>query len=719
MRVDFLDMSIGIRYRSNENKFPRDFLVPVLQRTAIYKRAVGFFSSTALIELSVGLFDMAKKGGKIYLIASPRLSEEDIEAIRLGYKTKDCAITESLNLEITEPLDYFEEERLNLIATLIANGMLEIKLAFMEENIYKNLYHEKIAVFIDDEGNKIAYTGSMNDSSNAYYDNFESIFTFCSWKDQSQIEAVEYAERDFDRMWNNETLKIRVLPFPQIVLEKLARFRKDTIDYTIDEQQFHYNEFIKKRSLFHVPDSVILRKYQKDAIRGWIKQNYCGIFSMCTGSGKSYTALAGMVNLAEKVDEKLAVFIICPYIHLVGQWEEDVVSWGPNPIIAHSNSPDKKWKDNLIKSYKRFRNNGKPFICITTNDTFAGDIVQSVVTRLNNEQHVLLIVDEAHNFGSENLSKFLPENVNYRIALSATIERHLDKKGTKRLFDYFGDKCITYDLEKAIYEKALVRYKYHPVVVYLDSDELAEYQNMTEQLKKFMIKENEKIKISEAGQLLLFKRSRLLAGARNKSEMLISLMEPYKNKQSILVYCGATFMEDEETGELSRQIDGITSKIQKDLGMRAHRFTAEEGLNERKQIKAYFEEGLYQVITAIKCLDEGVNIPSIKTAFILASSRNPKEFIQRRGRLLRQSTNKVYAEIYDFVTLPRRLEDVCYGDFEKDRTIILGELARINEFGKLSHNPIEAESLITKIMDSYDTFVNIEAEMDQMEEYYG
>lgn len=717
--MSFLDMSIGIRYRSEEDNFPRDFLVPALQRTAIYKRAVGFFSSSALIELSVGLCDMAKKGGKICLIASPRLSEEDIEAIRLGYKTKDRAITEALNLEVTEPLDYFEEERLNLIATLIANGMLEIKLAFMEENTYKNLYHEKIAIFIDEEGNKIAYTGSMNDSSNAYYDNFESIFTFCSWKDQCQIEAVEYAERDFDRMWDNKTLKIRVLPFPQIVLQRLNRFKKDMVDYTIDEQQFHYNEFIKKKAFFRIPDSVILREYQKNAISSWIKQNYRGIFSMCTGSGKSYTALAGMVNLAKKLDEKLAVFIICPYIHLVGQWEEDVVSWGPKPLIAYSKSPDKKWKDNLVKAYKRFRNNGTPFICITTNDTFSGEVVRSVVTRLNNEQHVLLIVDEAHNFGSEKLSNCLPENVNYRIALSATIERHMDKKGTERLFDYFGDKCITYDLKKAIDEKVLVRYKYHPVVVYLEPDELAEYQNMTEQLKKFIINENGITKISEAGQLLLFKRSRLLAGARNKPELLISLMEPYKNKQSILVYCGATFMEDEETGELSRQIDGITSKIQKDLKMRVHRFTAEEELNERKQIKDYFEEGLYQVITAIKCLDEGVNIPSIKTAFILASSRNPKEFIQRRGRLLRRSADKDYAEIYDFVTLPRRLEDVCYGDFEKDRTIILGELARINEFGKLSDNSIEAESLITEIMYSYDTFINIEAEMEQMEEYYG
>lgn len=717
--MSFLDMSIGIRYRSEEDNFPRDFLVPVLQRTTVYKRAVGFFSSSALIALSVGLYDMAKKGGKIELIASPKLSEEDIKAIRLGYKTKERAITEALNLEITAPLDFFEEERLNLIATLIANGMLELKLAFMEKNTCKNMYHEKIAVFNDGEGNKIAYTGSMNDSTNAYYDNFESIFTFCSWKDQSQKKAVEYAEYDFDKMWANETSKIKVLPFPKIVLQKLDRFRKDKVDYTIDEQQFHYNEYIMKEELFHIPDNVLLRDYQKKAVSGWIKQNYHGVFSMCTGSGKSYTALACMVNLAKKCDEKLAVFIICPYLHLVSQWEEDVVNWGTLPIIAHSKSPDKKWKDNLIKAYKKFRNNGRPFICITTNDTFIGDVLQNIITRLNTEQNVLLIVDEAHNFGSENLSKFLPENVKYRIALSATIERYMDKAGTKRLFDYFGEKCITYDLERAIKEKALVKYIYHPIIVYLEPDELAEYQKLTNQLKKFLITEDDKTKISDEGKLLLFKRSRLLAGARNKSELLISLMERYKNKQNILVYCGATFMEDEETGELSRQIDGITSKIQKNLGMRAHRFTAEEALRDREQIKCFFEKGLYQVITAIKCLDEGVNIPSIKTAFIMSSSRNPKEFIQRRGRLLRRSSKKDYAEIYDFVTLPRRLEDVCYGDFEKDRTIILGELARINEFGKLSDNSIEAESLITKIMISYDTFVNIEAEMEQMEEYYG
>ena len=225
-------------------------------------------------------------------------------------------------------------------------------------------------------------------------------------------------------------------------------------------------------------------------------------------------------------------------------------------------------------------------------------------------------------------------------------------------------------------------------------------------------------KISEDGKLLVFKRSRLLAKARQKIPTLLKLMEKYKDDNSILVYSGASTMEKSETGELTKMIDEVTDSIKKSLDMRVHKFTAEETLDERQEIKHYFEKGLYQVITAIKCLDEGVNIPGIKTAFIMSSSRNPKEFIQRRGRLLRRSKNKKYAEIYDFITLPRDLSDVVYGDYESDRTIILGELFRMNEFAKLAENRNKTEVLITEIMNAYGVFFDIDEENKKMEEYY-
>ena len=717
--MGFKDLSVEIKYRSDLHDLPRDFLIPVLQKTTIYKRSVGFFSTSSLLRLSVGLFEMARKGGKIQLICSPKLNEEDIKAIDSGYRTREAVITEALNVGLTSPISYFEEERLNLIATLIADGMMDIKLAFMEMDTGINMYHEKIAIFEDEDGNKISFTGSLNDSENAFYDNFESVYTFCSWKDESQQQGVEEAENDFKRLWEDNTFKLKVIPFPQVIIEKLLTFRKDFVDYSIDDQEYDYTPFLKKKQVFRVPEKVDLRDYQKEAVSSWIKQEYRGIFSMSTGSGKSFTALACMVNLAEKLSEKLAVFIVCPYIHLVGQWEEDVMNWGCGPIIAHSKSPDRNWEEHLILAYKRFRKNSNPFICITTNDTFSGDKIQPIVKRFSKDQDILLIVDEAHNFGSDRLSACLPTNIKYRIALSATIRRYMDKKGTDRLFQYFGDECIVYDLDRAIQDKALVEYKYHPIPVFLTPDELQDYVKLTKELKKYLILENGKMKISRSGEWVVFKRSRLLAGAKNKMTLLKEIIAPLKNEKHMLIYCGATTNEDEETGEMSRQIDDVTTMLNRELGIKAHRFTAEEDLKERQNIKVFFQEGMYQAITAIKCLDEGVNIPSIQIAFIMSSSRNPKEFIQRRGRLLRKSPGKKYAIIYDFVTLPREFENVVYGDYEEDRSILIGELARIHEFGKLAGNPLEAESLKTKIMNAYDIFIDIEEETKALEDYYG
>lgn len=716
--MGFIELPIALRYRSDSNNFPRDFLIPVLRESKIYKRAVGYFSTSALIELSYGLFDFAQQGGRIQLICSPNLAEDDIDAIRFGYKTREAAMLEALEISLTAPVNAFEEERLNLVATLIANGSLEIKLAFMEDDTYRNMYHEKIAVFIDEIGNRISYTGSANASANAYCDNFESLYVFCDWKDETNREYVNISESDFDCMWRDETNKIKIIPFPNVIIERLSKFRRGSVDYQTDVKQFCEDEFVKKNIIFRIPEEVSLRKIQKKAVDNWLAKGCKGIFSMCTGSGKSYTALACMVALARKNREQLAVFIVCPQIHLVGQWEEDAKNWGPKPIIAHSQSKNRHWKEDLIRAYKQFRNHGESFVCITTNDTFSGETIQQIVRRLKEEQNVLIVIDEAHNFGAKNLASCLPYNIKNRIALSATIERYRDRKGTQALVEYFGEKCIEYDVKQAIDDGALTRYRYFPIPIYLEADELYEYQILTEKLKKFIIEENGKLKISKDGELLLFKRSRVLAGARNKPERLISLMEKYKKEGHILVYCGATSMEDEETGELGRQIDEVTTKIRKELHMTAQRFTAEEDLKERERIKNLFNDGLIQAVTAIKCLDEGVNIPSIRTAFIMASTRNPREFIQRRGRLLRRSPNKDYAEIYDFVTLPRELACVSPLDYDKDRNIIIGEMARIHEFGKLSDNPAQAEGMINQIMRAYDVYLDIEEEMQQMEEEY-
>ena len=372
-----------------------------------------------------------------------------------------------------------------------------------------------------------------------------------------------------------------------------------------------------------------------------------------------------------------------------------------------------------MKAYKRFRKDANPFVCITTNDTFAEEVIQQYVKRFNENQNVLLIVDEAHNFGSPQMINVMPWNIANRIALSATIKRHMDKTGTKKINDFFGKKCIEYTLERAIDDGNLVHYDYIPIPVSLTDYELAQYRMLSRKLKRYIIIKNGKMKISEAGKPIIYQRTRLLAGAKNKIELLMKLIEEYKSDNNILIYCGATSVEDVESREIIRQIDLVTKKLQTEFQMSVKRFTAEENLKERQNIKNYFAQGMYQVVTAIKCLDEGVNIPGIKTAFIMSSSRNPKEFVQRRGRLLRKSDNKKKAKIYDFITLPRELDNVIYGDIDEDKTIIVGEVARMLEFGRLADNPEVTEELVNKIMTAYDYFFDAEEEMEKMEEYYG
>ena len=717
--MSFQDLDIQIRYRSEIHNFPRDFLIPVLSQTETYKRGTGYFSTTSLIQLSVGLFEMAKNGGKIQLVCSPNLDEKDIEAIEYGYKTRNEVIEEALLRGIQDPVTHFEEERLNLIATLIANGNLDIKIAFMDDENGFRLYHEKIAVFIDCEGNRISYAGSINESGNGLDGNFESLYTFCSWKDPSQIEAVQISEDDFDQMWENETTKLHVIDFPKLVVDKLMKYKKSSgVNWNTDEEEYGYRTYLKSQQKFKIPDGITLHGYQEDAVQEWQINGYKGIFDMCTGAGKTFTALYGMVQLAKKHDDHIAVFIVCPYIHLVSQWEEDVEKWCSVPIIiAHSKSYN--WKNEILKSYKRFRKEGVPFVCITTNDTFAEEDIQQYVRRFNEEQNVLLIVDEAHNFGAPQMIEVMPWNVSNRIALSATIKRHMDKTGTKKINEFFGPKCIEYTLERAIDEGNLVHYDYFPIPVALTDYELTKYRLLSQKLKRYIVIKNGKMKISEAGKPIIYQRTRLLAGAENKIGLLMKLFEEFKEDNNILVYCGATSVEDDDSGELVRQIDLVTKKLQTEFGMSVKRFTAEENLKERQNIKKYFAQGMYQVVTAIKCLDEGVNIPGIKTAFIMSSSRNPKEFVQRRGRLLRKSDNKKKALIFDFITLPRDIENVQYGDIDEDKTILVGEIARMIEFGRLADNPEVVDELVNQIMTAYDYFFDAEEEMEKMEEYYG
>lgn len=717
------DSDIKTEYRSLIDNVVQDFYIPLLGEADSYKRAVGFFSSTALIEISKGVGSMAERGGRIQIVASPYLSDEDLAAIKNGYEERDKIIEGALLRSLSEEhADYYSMQRLNLLASLIADGILDIRIAYIEDKNGIGMYHEKMGIIEDQEGNKIAFSGSMNESLTAMAVNYETIDVFCNWREGSDSDRVALKSNAFYSIWNDSEPNIKVREFSTISDALIKKYRKSPPNFGIDEEQFRrimmYHRELQRVSSAgapigaRVPSDITLHPYQEEAISVWVGDNYRGIFDMATGTGKTYTGLGAISKLSEDLNDDLAVIIVCPYQHLVEQWVEDIVRFNIKPIIGYSSSSQKDWKKRLSKAVldQRIRKDKSFFCFICTNATFTNAYVQEQISKITSP--VLLVVDEAHNFGARSYARLLDDRFTYRLALSATLDRHRDEEGTEMLYNFFGKKCIEYTLERAIKEDKLTRYKYYPVLVYLNEDELTGYEQLSYEMSKCLIKDkNGRYKLNKRGELLALKRARIVAGAQEKLEALKDQIKPYAKDNNILVYCGATNVLDEnadiydiDESEL-RQIEAVTKILGNDMGMEVARFTSQENIETRAMIKEQFQRGdRLQAIVAIKCLDEGVNIPGIRTAFILASTTNPKEYIQRRGRVLRKADHKDIAEIYDFVTLPRPLDTVSSLTAEqaqRDTTLVRNELARIKEFGRLSENSMVSNQLIWDIEEAY------------------
>lgn len=699
--MSLADIHIKNEYRSLLDNVVTDFYIPVLQESILYQRAVGFFSSSALIAISKGVEGLVANGGKIQIIASPRLSQEDIDEISKGYEVRKI-IERALLRGVVDPSSIEESERLSYIASLIAKGVLDVKIAFLTSKNEIAMYHEKMGIMSDREGNAVAFSGSMNESENAFSSNYESFDVFCSWTNDR--ERVFQKQMAFQAIWDDYEPGIETMAFPEAVRDRVYSFNSSlstkhsaVSDSAQDEQPL---------DAMYLPPDFKIRPYQETAIQNWKTNGYRGIYDMATGTGKTLTALASIEQLFKDNKRRLGIIIVCPYQHLVEQWVEDIVRFGIKPIVGYSSSPQKNWKKNLEQAIRSFNLRVSDFFCfITTNASFVTKSVQEQVQLLSDD--VVYVVDEAHNMGAENYRKCLPENICYRLGLSATIDRHNDEIGTAALSGYFGEKCIIYSLKDAIDSQMLTRYYYYPVLTYLDQDELSEYLMITSQLAKAIRKKNGKVVLTEHAKQLLIKRARIIAGAKGKLPELQKQIAPFVDDKYILVYCGATTVRDEDDSDFGRrQIDLVAEMLGNTLGMRVGRFTSQESAQERAQIRAAFADGeTLQALVAIKCLDEGVNIPSIKTAFILASSTNPKEYIQRRGRVLRKFPGKEYAAIYDFITLPFPFETLASQNdaiIESTKGLIKRELIRMMDFADIAENPSLTYDLLYELKHGFN-----------------
>lgn len=435
-------LEIRDEYRSDNRHLIADFYIPCLKQAIQYSRAVGFFSSTSMAVAASGLSDFIGTGGQMRLVASPILSQEDAEAIAQGIESREAIVGAAVARELEQPFEAVVQDRLACLAWLLSEGFLEIKLAIQKNPSSRGIYHEKLGIFTDAEGNIVAFTGSANESSSALVDNFECIDVYTSWEPGVQQRARRKAEH-FERLWVNDTSNVEVMNFPEAARRSLLRFRvKDpptrapraasTTSYYPSQPQAE--PLMPHLGIPSLPNGITLRGYQQQAIQNWFANGCRGMLKMATGSGKTITALASTTELY-RTQQLKAVIIVCPYRHLVTQWDKECQRFGLKPILAFENV--RTWQGELSNQLYAVRAKHQPFLTvIVTNSTLISQSFQSQLSHF--PEHTLIVGDEAHNLGARRLAQSLPSSVPYRLALSATPERYFDEWGTQALYEYFG-----------------------------------------------------------------------------------------------------------------------------------------------------------------------------------------------------------------------------------------------------------------------------------------
>ena len=657
----------------------------------------GFFGSTALRSIAPGLAEFLDRDTQtMRLVISPNIKTEDINAIKEGISTPTAIIETRLRQLLGEAKvssSALIEHTLICLSYMLANQRLKIRVAWLRDG---SLFHPKVWFFKDSKNTVVAH-GSSNFTDAGLGKNLEQISVNMSWEDGRSEETIEKLTEEFEALWSGTRDYVYTLDLPIAIENELIHEYKPEYPPTVDDFQRAWAEDarvikelvnnsvgIQNSSLAElvIPSHLDLDNgpfsHQGKAIDAWEQANRQGFLSMATGSGKTITALAAATRLQTDVDS-LLIIISAPYKPLVSQWVEEVNEFGVKPLSSEGSSIDRAQRLSLAV---RGLQSGvsKVEVMVVTERFLTNEYFLRTLDKIPNNVYALLIADEAHNLGKKSFLKNTPDRFDYRLGLSATPERQYDPEGTAGLFAYFGKPVFEFSLSQAI-GVCLVPYNYYIHLVDLTSDEFDEWVSLTERLvrKGFAgdADASDSSGLSKDVEKLLFARRRVIESAENKVEMLRQLLKTRRrdNIKHVLVYA---------TDKNPEQLDSVNDMLQDDLNLTIHQLTSKETSNRARSADLLyrFARGEYNVITCKRVLDEGVDVPQVSEAFILASNTVRRQWIQRRGRVLRKcdSINKRLAYLHDFLVVPPNPSD------RNSRAILKGELERAREFAELAAN---------------------------------
>ena len=690
------ELNLKESYDSDKDDLLNDFYIPVLSNSIFYKRIAGFFSSSSLAVAAQGISQFIINGGTMQLVCSAKLEEDDVDVIKKATNDPKKIIEKIILEDLNELENEFTKDHVRALGWMIANNKLKIKIAIVIDNngfpASHGILHPKIGILEDNEGNIISFSGSNNETASGWQSNIEEFKVFPSWN-KSLKGYFEPGIEKFEEYWTDSANRVKIIDVPEAVERKLIEIApKDFKDLNLTK----WDHKVKK-----MKNKVHLRDYQKDAIKKWVSNGHKGIFEMATGTGKTFTALGCFQHVFSK-NNTLITIISSPYGHLVSQWEESIKEFeiSVDIIIADSTSPN--WK-NILTNYLLDIKNGisQNLIILTTHDTVSNKDFIKILTK-NKKGNILLIVDEVHGIGSDKRRNALLDDYDYRLGLSATPSRWSDEEGTEYISEYFGNPIFEFSLYDAIHKRDphtnqtyLTPYEYKPKFIELTPSELKEYEEKT----KIMVKSYYSAKEDEKDRKLLLlsvERQKIIDNAVNKYKALNEVLDTYNNLEYCLIY-----VSPEQINSVQRIL------INRDII--EHKFTMKEGtrkedrfghISERDCLLERFGNGKYQVLVAIRCLDEGVDVPPARIAILMASTSNPRQYIQRRGRVLRRYKNKDKAVIYDTIVVPQ-IHSLDPYLRELEKKIMKKEFKRYKEFACIAKNKVDCLKLLKKYEKNY------------------
>jgi len=725
-------------YRPGEYNSPEKFFNDCLENSKEFDLQLGYFSSATISVLADGFATFISNGGKMRLVINHIVSEEDKEAISKGLHGGVIDCFDLTNFEtLRQTFDEYQQQFFECLAFLIYDKRIDIRI--IKPRNKKGISHTKSGQFRD--GDSItSFTGSANFTISGLFNNLEEIKIDRSDSvDQMVQNRIASQREEFDAIMKGKKRNIEYLSPENLISAIQSNFGDKDIEELLDVEKklrkIKAEKAIKERQeqIDAVCEDLVVepqfpyhsgpRDYQKTAFENWKNNGQKGLFAMATGTGKTITSLNCLLEIYKRKGYYKTIILV-PTITLVNQWEQECRKFNFSNIIKVY-SKNLTWRDEVERvafneKYKTDKDPEVSYIIISTYASYSRERVFKVLNGFD-RRRLLMIADECHNMGSGSLVKRLKE-IPYlrRIGLSATPERQFDDEGNQKLKKFFGSEehyTYEYSMEEAIQNGVLCKYMYYPHLVRLTPDEMDAYVELSERIAKYFNYDKEKFDhIDEKLKMMLLARKRIVHKAENKIEAFREIIEKRFQEKGNLKYSliyvpegnkpdyiggGDDFDISEDIGDdndMEHLINLYTKVVTEvDDHVTVRKFVS--GQQDREEILHEFSTGRLHVLTSMKCLDEGVDVPRSELAIFCASTGNPRQFIQRRGRVLRTHPDKKMAELHDLVVVP---EVNPYSDsYRMEQSLLRGELMRVINFSSLSENPSYSEMELREVLDHY------------------